>query len=231
MVPDSLQVSPENASNGHVDQSKFEVLLSRIAHDQKALLRHISIYAELSKDRDITQDARNQNLNKISGKVTALARLADCERLISMIERKAFERRDISLSKVINTQLRQSPHYREHGNWTLSGEASAKVDPQFLSFALREIFLNAAQHAQPDQPLEITLLDQPSATIRITTNAATKVEDRLFEPFETAQPNDKESTGSGLGLYAVRQIMTKHHGQATLESPAPGTFSVVLTFP
>lgn len=54
------------------------------------------------------------------------------------------------------------------------------------------------------------------------------VRERVFEPFYRIQPR---SSGAGLGLHFVKQVVEHHHGQVSIfDAPTGGTIARV-TFP
>ena len=69
----ALKQAEEVISAGQQDRA---TVFSRIVHDEKALLRHINIYAEMTLDPQLDQGMRDDNMRKIMEKSRALARLA-----------------------------------------------------------------------------------------------------------------------------------------------------------
>jgi signal transduction histidine kinase len=56
------------------------------------------------------------------------------------------------------------------------------------------------------------------------TGIAPELAEVIFEPFETSKP-----TGSGLGLYIVREVVSAHGGEVQIESiPGQGTTVIVV---
>ena len=111
-----------------------------------------------------------------------------------------------------------------------------KVDP----VRLRQILFNLLSNAQKFTDRgRITLgveVALPHLHIWVQDSGLgipTDRQERIFEPFVTAEQPDRHREGNGLGLSIVRQLVALHHGLITLESqPGEGsTFHVYLPLP
>jgi signal transduction histidine kinase len=93
------------------------------------------------------------------------------------------------------------------------------ADKDMLSQVLNNLLLNAKQaiDARPNPAIEIKITSAASSvTIAIHDNGIgipIQEQDKIFTPYFTTK-----SSGSGIGLSVVRQIIEKHNGQIWFES-------------
>lgn len=117
-------------------------------------------------------------------------------------------------------------------------ELTALIDPAALRQVLMNLMLNAADAAfqaatqeKGAREAEVRLmyeLNNKELTLRVIDNGtgiSEKAQKKLFEPFYTTK-----HSGSGLGLYLCKQLITRMHGQISVTSSedGPTEFTVVL---
>lgn len=104
-----------------------------------------------------------------------------------------------------------------------SGKAPLDMDKQKLSMAFQNIIDNALKYSPQQSTVTVTLkkkADQYLVTIQdqgigISTNDRSKIFSKFYRG---KNAREKETTGSGLGLYIVKNIVQRHHGQIWFES-------------
>jgi signal transduction histidine kinase len=103
-------------------------------------------------------------------------------------------------------------------------------DESALTAVLQNLIENAI-HAAPDcQSPQMEIHFQPGAgefQVRLRdygVGIPVEDRDRVWEPFVRLR---SEQTGSGLGLYLVKQLIQQHNGRVWIESPASGPGTVV----
>ena len=106
-------------------------------------------------------------------------------------------------------------------------------DPQLLLRILENLLLNALEAGGDERVLRITAArddDQGQAVIEFMDNgpgiAADLLPDALFEPFKTTKP-----TGSGIGLWQVRRLVTSLKGTISAENVERGGARFVVRLP
>jgi PAS domain S-box-containing protein len=116
------------------------------------------------------------------------------------------------------------------------GDAWGNWDPDRMAQVLSNLAANALQHSPESSTVRVELRDEGERVVLLTSNAGppipAEVLPRLFEPGRRGPPGrgHKESSGLGLGLYIVRQIVLAHGGDISVRSSATEgtTFEVWL---
>ncbi|MEO6566074.1 MAG: HAMP domain-containing sensor histidine kinase [Casimicrobiaceae bacterium] len=109
-----------------------------------------------------------------------------------------------------------------------SGDLSAEADAAKLGQALRNLLLNAVQHGDRSQPIELSATGEKSFVVLKVCNQGAPIPvdalPRIFEPLtrfpSPAELPDRSQTSMGLGLFIVREIVNGHLGDITVESSA-----------
>ena len=108
--------------------------------------------------------------------------------------------------------------------------AAFKTDSFRLSVVLNNLLSNAVKYQKPDEP-------NPSITVKVNANteeASISIEDNgigiqsenLDSIFRMFFRSTKNATGLGIGLYIVKEAITRMGGDITIQSH----FGVVTTF-
>ena len=115
--------------------------------------------------------------------------------------------------------------------------AAFALDPVRIEQVLSNLIANAVVHGFRDTPIEVSVDVTAAETSFVVSNRGPVIPpDRvswLFQPFTQGSPRNTDTErprGLGLGLYIVRQIVTAHSGNISVESTAASgtTFTVRL---
>ena len=89
------------------------------------------------------------------------------------------------------------------------------IDPQLIEIAMRNLIENAIKYSQPGSKIEIThRFSEKNLDIRVKSYNTAIPQDLcvdIFEKFKTKKIGNAK-TGTGIGLYNVRNIIHLHHG-------------------
>lgn len=109
------------------------------------------------------------------------------------------------------------------------------TDSMRLRTILQNLITNAVKYQRPeehDKWVRVSLTRSPdSVEIAVEDNGEGIPEDRLDTVFEMFQRNSNLSTGSGLGLYMVREMVAKLGGAVTVTSSVGQGSRFVVTLP
>jgi len=114
---------------------------------------------------------------------------------------------------------------------------TATADRRWLTEALRQVLVNAAAFSPPDAPIRLTLrrTDAGTAAIEVIDAGPGIPEDqreRVFEKFAPYRPPGyEEATGTGLGLFLTRGIVTAHGGSVVVAGAPTGGTMLTMTVP
>lgn len=108
-------------------------------------------------------------------------------------------------------------------------------DPDRLDQVLTNLISNALKYSPEGGEVRVTLRrDGERVTITVSDQGigiSAQDQARLFQPFTRSEAARRSASGTGLGLYITRRIVTRHGGDITLQSePGVGT-TVQVTLP
>ena len=199
-----------------------------------ALFLHIDLLEE--EFRDPTPESPSLIIQTFSEIRTALTRLdALVEDYLSLtrVSTIALETQDLGAAVQAWATEMQERATQQGVTIQLEGDATVGL-LAFHASTLRRAMLNIIQNAIEAMTQGGTLT---LACTRMATAVQVRIRDsgsgipaaqvaRIFEPLYTTKPS-----GTGLGLYIVREILTAHGGQVVVESVEGQGTTFTLTFP
>jgi signal transduction histidine kinase len=204
-------------------------LLHIISHDLKSPLTVISGYAELLLERPDVMAARwEATLQEIIAQTQMMARLIEDTLAVSRIESGVFELNlcDLDLLDILDNVIAIHQHECLFLKNIPPQLSKVRADKLRLHEILENLIGNAIKYSDPDRR-EITISaipDHPAGKMVI------RIQDRgfgiadaeltkLFSKFYRIK-NDKTQriSGTGLGLYIVKQMVEAHEGEIWAES-------------
>ena len=117
------------------------------------------------------------------------------------------------------------------------GDAWGNWDPDRMAQVVSNLVGNALQHSPETSTVRVDLRDEGDRVVFETSNAGTpippEVLPHIFEPGRRGPPGvgRQESSGLGLGLYIVRQIVLAHGGEISVRSSAAEGTTFVVSLP
>lgn len=145
----------------------------------------------------------------------------------------------IELGSVLEKAIEQNRPYAEGFNVTLSLHVPSEpiivnVDQSRILQALSNLLSNAIKFSPEAGEVDLTLSGANSLALVSVVDRGNGIpghfQDRLFERFAQANPNDARTKGTGLGL-AITKALVEQHGGTIEYVTAPGegtTFSICL---
>jgi signal transduction histidine kinase len=111
-----------------------------------------------------------------------------------------------------------------------------KIDRQKLKMALQNLIENGIKYSYPKQTVTVSVgIDNDEAIVKIKDTGigmSDETKDKLFTKFfRGREAVNKDPSGSGLGLYIVRNIIEKHGGSIDLESTLGKGTTFIIRLP
>lgn len=200
--------------------------MSILGHDLRNPLNTIVMAANLQK-MDIAQEKNlemSEKIIKTAKRMNFLIEdLLDASQTFQgnkiRIELKPTDLRRICLDIVeefkISNPERIFEFYAEencYGNW----------DEGRIGQVLSNFVSNAISYGSSSKPIKINLIEDCDKVVLQVNNQGEVIEDEtqknLFKPFWRGAKKHSNSSGLGLGLYIVKQIVESHGGSITVES-------------
>jgi len=107
------------------------------------------------------------------------------------------------------------------------GTLTGYWDPARIEQALSNLIANAVQHGGPDVTLIASGEAGSDATVSVRSGGPPIPQERIPRLFDAFTKGDDHSSGLGLGLFIVREIVHAHAGSISVTSSVEGT---VFTF-
>ncbi|WP_307807870.1 PAS domain S-box protein [Nocardioides xinjiangensis] len=226
----------ENAENRLEAMAEQARLLAVTAHELRNPTAVIdgSAHALQMSERQMTPEERERFFRGIRSSADRLRRLAADLTAASQLQGGGmhFRAETVSLRELVRSAAlrRAAASPAVHVEVDVPDGAVLRADEVRLAQALDNLLDNAVRHGSPPFSVAATVRDD-QVELRVTDagrGAPHELVPRLFDRFATAGA----TSGTGLGLYLVREIARGHGGDAVYQPPAedsPTTF--VIRFP
>ncbi|MGE5452879.1 MAG: ATP-binding protein [Acidobacteriota bacterium] len=109
-----------------------------------------------------------------------------------------------------------------------------QADPQRLQQVCLNLLSNSCKYNRPGGRVVVSaVLQEPHVLLHISDDGQGMTEEetaQLFQPFKRVASTAVQAEGTGLGLYIVKQLVERMHGQVTVQSEKGkgSTFSITL---
>lgn len=219
-----------------------DAFLNAVTHELKTPIASIRLYLETLKTRDI-KPAKQQEFYDVM--------LADSERLLNTVEqvllasRAREQKRLLHISEINLMELLRECAERIRHRYDLPESAISlpaaedKIKVSGDTNELQAVFMNLLDNAvkySPEKDVKIALnvknLNEKFVIVRIKDSGIglpSAELKRIFRRFYRV-PNraTQKAKGTGLGLFIVRSIVSKHGGKIWAESAGPGSGSTFM---
>lgn len=194
--------------------------LATFSHDVKTALASLKLQSEILAENmgEITE------IKRIATDVARLQLQLDNSMYLSSEDNLTFHLEEIELKPFIKSLSGGWPQLK----FSFKGDGKIFADKRSISGIFNNIFHNSQIHGRAEK-VEI-LIEQNIDFIKIIVKDNGKGfsgnKDLLGKLFVRHNP----SSGSGIGLYSVRELMKKFNGRAIFGSPSQSGFVVELIF-
>jgi two-component system sensor histidine kinase KdpD len=214
-------------------------LLASIGHDLRTPLTAIRVGVDNLRSRDLPADEREAQTALILAEVTRLDRLFQNLLEMARIDTGAVtvERRRTHPSEIIEAaRAHTAAALRGHPVVVdIDGETAVLVDPRLTAAALGHVLENAAQHAPPATPIEVTARVRPDGLHLAVRDRGPGIPaadlPRIFDRFYRGSGADRRPTGTGMGLWIARGVLAAQGGEIWADTLADGGARLTLRVP
>jgi two-component system sensor histidine kinase HydH len=208
-------------------------LAAGVAHEIKNPLASIKGAADILTDDDTSRGDREEFKEILRNEIRRIdATVAEFLEFARLRETK-LERLD--LTGTLRATLRQIEAHAKREGLSIEADLQEDVvidgDREKLHQMALNLMLNAMQASQAGDTIHVSLIDRDIDGARLTiADRGAGIDDaaldHVFEPFFTTR-----SSGSGLGLAVVKDIVDNHAGQIAIESTVGRGTTVTVTLP
>ena len=216
--------------------------VSSVSHELKTPLTSIRMFAELLQMRTTNDPQQARFLDTIVSESERLTRLLNNVLDFSRIERgqKTYRLEPAPLADVVHAAVRTIQYPLAQQGFALNltvgnGIPPVAVDRDALQQAILNLLTNAMKYSGSSREIDLSLdAENGTAVIRVADRGIGIPEheqSRIFEKFyRVPVPENREISGTGLGLSLVEHVARAHGGSVQVKSrPGQGsTFSILL---
>ncbi|MFO0663731.1 MAG: hybrid sensor histidine kinase/response regulator [Polyangiaceae bacterium] len=214
-----------------------EELLAIVTHDLRSPLASMLMVADV-----LSHQNTDETILKHAGRIRRISRqLLDMVNELLDLSRARLaggipvDRRDTDLAPLASRVVGDiaSANASRVIHFEASGDLVGRWDGPRIEQVIANLVGNALTHGGPSRPVEVRLSevgDGIEISVRNDGAIAPELLPRVFEPFHRGVGQGRKSTGLGLGLYIVEQIVLAHGGRVTVQSSSEEgtTFRVFL---
>jgi signal transduction histidine kinase len=214
------------------DQAQF---LAVTAHELRSPIGVLAGSAQLLVDHldELTAEDRDELRASVVGSAERLQRLLRALLTAARLEAGTvhIEMRDVDLADVLTRAVSSARAANPAAVITLDVPAGlhTRGDGGQLAQAVDNLIGNAVRHGHP--PVAISAAERGDRVeVRVSDcggGVSPEMRDRLFERFASGTPR----SGTGLGLFIVRELVRAHGGESRYEVDAHGRPTFVLDLP
>lgn len=224
-----------------LQEQKKNFLLS-VTHELKSPLASIKLMLQTIQKRNLN---REQTLDFIDKALLDIERLDDMVEnmlLASKIENSSytFPKAHFSLSVLVDSIVNRLQITKCDGNQQIiNAEIEPKIEIDGDKFALTSVVTNlienAIKYSKPCETVDVKLFSKDNKIFLQVADHGIGIADeekaRIFERFYRVGSEDTRNTkGTGLGLYIVKQVLDKHEASIRVKDnrPVGSIFEVVF---
>lgn len=221
----------------HQQQRNF--LLS-VTHELKSPLSSIKLYLQTILRRELPAEKQKDFLKNALQDIERLNDLVENMLIATKIENKSynFPKEQLDLSQLLQEVLerhRQNLRHRERLQSNVDPDLKVHGDKFALSLAISNLVENALKYSPPSAPVKVLLEGGASSvSLRVTDEGRgipEKEREKIFDKFYRIGSEEiRETKGTGLGLFIVKQVVDNHGGsiQVTASRPGGSVFEIIL---
>jgi len=226
-----------------IDKMKTE-LVSMVAHELRSPLTSISGFSELLLDTNISEEQSKEYAEIILKESNRLGDLINKFLDISKIEagKSRVKREPAYIKEIIDKVFDLNIHQAERKNIEVSIQIPddlplIMVDKEMIGEVILNLFSNAVKYS-PEGAKVAVIVSETNGCLRIEVKdtgygISSKSLPRIFDKFYRVTDNEaiRETTGSGLGLALVKEIVELHEGSIHVKSKLGEGSSFTFTLP
>ncbi len=222
----------------NLNRMQNNFLLS-VTHELKTPLAAIKLSAQTLSQRKLNESIQPQVINQTILNADRLNDLIDNVLLATKIDGKSYRYNfeTIDIVSVIDhaaEQILNPPYF--NGTFNLPNEEHLiKGDHVSLNLVFSNLFQNAIKYAGENTALNIGFTNEKKKLIVTISDDGPGVSDKekskIFSKFyRIGDENTRQTKGTGLGLFLVKQILLVHDAKISVENNLPKGAKFIITF-
>jgi signal transduction histidine kinase len=217
-----------------LNKQQNNFLLS-VTHELKTPIAAIKLIGETMKRRVLPQEKQVELLENILENATRLQDMTENMLTAMQMENNRYNIRkeEINLSEIV-CEVKKNFEIKNEIRGEIEKDLMYYGDPVLLKMTLNNLVENAIKYSD-NQPVEINLFQKNSdLIIEVKDNGIgipKGLRKKVFKKFYRVEDEEtRETKGSGLGLFIVKQAVEKHKGKITISDNLPTGTVFTLSF-
>lgn len=224
-----VQISGMNQGRAEAERDQIKSLISDISHQVRTPLTNIMLYAGLLQEQELSRDAMAlvdkiaKQSEKLDFFMKELVKSSYAEQEMISIYPKMMSVEEIvnmSCQSVELTALKKKIEITVPGQ-NIAGHVLCYADKKWTTEALGNVLDNAIKYSPDNSRIEVKIIPYESfVCIQVQDQGIGIREEeqgKVFERFYRSQAVSNEP-GFGIGLYLVREVLSKQGGYAKIRS-------------
>ncbi len=222
----------------NLNRMQNNFLLS-VTHELKTPLAAIKLSAQTLSQRKLNMDLLPQVVNQTVTNADRLNDLIDNVLLATKIDGKSYQYdfENIEIVSIIEKAAQQmlNPPYFQGSVFIPNEEHFIKGDVLSLNLVFSNLFQNAIKYAGEKVEINISFQNENNKLKIIVSDngpgVSQKEKRKIFTKFyRSGDENTRETKGTGLGLFLVKQILNMHNAKIGIENNYPKGAKFIITF-
>lgn len=209
----------------YINEYLHKDFVSNVSHEFKTPITSLMGYAKLLKETDITDNQRKEYTDIIISESERLSNLSSNLLKLSELGNKGIglKKKKIQLDEQIRDAILLLQNLWEKKNLELDlnlGRLYFVGDKELMYQVWINLILNAIKYSNENGMLTINLKKTDVITVEIIDEGIGMIkdeEDKMFSRFYKADKS-RNTTGTGLGLTIVKEIVELHDGTISVQS-------------
>jgi signal transduction histidine kinase len=205
--------------------AQVEEFFAAFTHDAKTALASLRLQAESLRE-DFANEEHSPLLDRLLGDTLRLQLQLENSLFLVNLTRGAFFLEPISLGERVDTMRHHWPDLLI----TQTGDGTIMADSRALESVLTNLMQNSVTHGQAT---EIDVLVKRSGDDRLVVRVSDNGQGFHGDPRELGKlfVRHTRGSGSGVGLYIVRQLVKRMNGMITFNDGGTSGFMAEMNFP
>ncbi len=209
-----------------------------ITHELKTPITTTKLFLEslINHDGSITPEKRSEIYQKMYGEQTRLNELIEKVLLSARMENAQIK---LSLETVDLAEVMQemiaNMRVPQEVSLSLEDGLMVKIDRFYFQSVLQNLIENASKYSPDQAEIEVVLTKEGKfakfTVIDQGMGISSEDKHRVFEMYQRLENEEvKETKGTGLGLYIVKQLVKEHKGRINVEDNPAGKGTLFNVF-
>lgn len=217
-----------------VTKRQNNFLLS-ITHELKSPLSVVKLINQTLLKRNLNKEQQTELLSDGETEILRLENLISNLLLTTKLDDYARNFVPAPLSEIIQERVNiYNKRYNDRISFSMDQDQLLAIDKELFSTAIDNLISNALKYSEENTKVDIHLSARSKLTTICISDLGKGIPDiekeKVFNKFyRSGDEETRNSQGSGLGLYLVREIIKLHQGQIIIQDNKPQGSIFVIT--